>query len=333
MSRIVYLVFAPQALSGGTKVTFRHVEALTTLGFDATVRIIGGGAAPTWFRHTAPIEDDTQPLVAADILVLPEDDAAGLRRFAGLPNRKIVFCQNPYFAAARGLGELDNHTVGAYREFMACSSGVAAWLSRFFDYDRISVAPGFADERIFAPAPKEAIIACVPRKRMLEIKVIRHLFARLYKGPTAWRWAAIQNMSEEEAANVMARAAVFLSLNRFEGMSLTLVEAMASGCLVAGFTGLGPREYTTSVNGFWVEEDDCEACARALVQAVELSEQGAGGAALMRHAALATGRVWSHANFVQALGDLWRGEVAIAPIGTVRTPPTELNVGAGLKPR
>ena len=279
-------------------------------GVAAAAPTNGGGAAPRWFRHTAPVEDETRPLAADDILVLPEDDAAGLRRFAALPNRKIVFCQNPYYAVAQGLGGLDAHTAGAYREFMACSPGVAAWISRFFDYDRISVAPGFADERLFAPAPKEAIIACIPRKRPIEARVIRHMFTRLYRGATPWRWIAIEDMTEVETAAAMARAAVFLSLNRFEGMSLTLVEAMASGCLVAGFTGLGPREYTSAVNGFWVEEDDCEACARALVQAVELAEAGAGGAALMRHAALATARQWSHAAFVQALEDFWRGEVA-----------------------
>ncbi len=312
MGRIVYLVFAPRELNGGNKVTFRHVEALNAMGLDAVVRIVGGGARPDWFQHTARIDDDTAPLGDSDILVLPEDTAEAFTRFARLPNRKLVFCQNPYFAIATGgLGKLAPEIAGQYREFLACSQGVAAWISRYLAYDRISVIPGFADERLFAPAPKEAIIACIPRKRRMELLSIRHMFERLYTGPTTWRWAALDQVSEREVAAAMSRAAVFLSLNRFEGMALTTVEAMASGCLVAGFTGLGPREYTNSINGLWVEEDDCEACAKALVEAALLADDNAGGAALMRHAARATAQAWSYAAFVQALADFWRGQDAV----------------------
>jgi hypothetical protein len=308
LRRVVYLVFSPRILNGGNKVTFRHVEALTALGFDAVVRIVGGGTGPTWFRHAARMEDDSTPLRDDDILVLPEDNADALRRYAGLPNRKLVFCQNPYYAAA-GLGAVDPATADAYRSFIACSQGVGAWISRFFDYDRISVVPGFADERLFAPAAKSAVIACIPRKRPMEARAIHHMFTRLYAGPTPWRWTLLEDVTEAEVAGAMAGAAVFLSLNRFEGMALTTVEAMASSCLVAGFTGLGPREYATSINGFWVEEDDCEACARALVRACVLADENAGGAELMRHAARATAHQWSYAAFVRALEDFWRGEL------------------------
>jgi glycosyltransferase involved in cell wall biosynthesis len=172
------------------------------------------------------------------------------------------------------------------------------------------VAPGFADERIFAPGPKERIIACIPRKRRMEYEVIRHMFARLRPAGPVWEWQVLDGVSEREVAQAMSRAAVFLSLNRFEGMSLTAVEAMASGCIVAGFTGIGPREYMNSVNGFWAGEDDCEACAEALVRAVALAEEGAGGAALMRHAGQATAHQWSYANFLSALEAFWRGRLA-----------------------
>jgi glycosyltransferase involved in cell wall biosynthesis len=315
LTRIVYLAFAPEALSGGNKMAFRHVEALTALGFDAVVRLAGRAdgrrpVAPTWFEHTARLEDATAPLGDSDILVLPEDDVAGLRAYAAHPNPKIVFCQNIYFAASEGLGRLTPQEAGAYREFLVCSPGVAATVARFFDYERISVAPGFADERIFAPGPKERIIACIPRKRRMEYEVIRHMFARLRPAGPVWEWQVLDGVSEREVAQAMSRAAVFLSLNRFEGMSLTAVEAMASGCIVAGFTGIGPREYMNSVNGFWAGEDDCEACAEALVRAVALAEEGAGGAALMRHAGQATAHQWSYANFLSALEAFWRGRLA-----------------------
>ena len=112
---------------------------------------------------------------------------------------------------------------------------------------------------------------------------------------------------------MMGSASVFLSLARMEALSITTLEAMASGCLVAGFTGIGPREYTSSVNGFWADEDDCEAAAQALVRALALAEQGGGAAAIMRHAATATAAQWTHAAFVEALSGFWRDQMGLLP--------------------
>ena len=69
----------------------------------------------------------------------------------------------------------------------------------------------------------------------------------------------------------MGIAKVFLSLSRLEGFGLTPLEAMASGCVVAGFTGIGGREYAIPDNGFWADEDDFPACVAGLAKAVELS--------------------------------------------------------------
>ena len=313
MPRIVYLAPAAHVRTGGNKAIFRHVEALCALGYEALVRIEGDRAAPTWFEHAAPVERGDAPLKDDDVLVIPDDDAETLRACAGRPNRKVVLVQNPYWAATRGLPLLTFQERAAYRTFLVCSQGVAAWVARYFDYELISVAPGFADERVFVPAAKAPFIAVVPRKRRTEFQAIRYMFERLYGGATPWRWAVLEGRSEAEVAQALGRASVFLSLARLEGMSMTIVEAMACECLVAGFTGLGAREYTSSINGLWVEEDDCEAAARALLRAVAMAEADAGEAALMRHAARSTAAQWSHAAFVRALESFWRENMGVAP--------------------
>lgn len=312
MSRIVYMTPYAGSNSGGNKMIFRHVEALCALGFDAVVRRPPQTAPPTWFDHQTPTEDASVPLAAEDVLVLPEDSAALLRQAAGLPNRKVIFCQNPYALAGHGLASLDEELKRPYRTFMACGVGVAGIIARFFDYDLIAVVPGFADERRFRPAPKERLIACSPRHRRAEQPAIRYMFERLHPDAQAWRWEIMEDRTEAEVADIMGRASVFLSLARMEALSLTTLEAMASQCLLAGFTGIGAREFATSVNGIWVDEDDCEAAARALVRAVVLAEQGGGAQALMRHAAAQTAAQWSHAAFVQALAVFWRDRMGVA---------------------
>ncbi len=313
MTRIVYLVPAAGVATGGNKVSFRHVEALIGLGYDAVVRMLGPAPAPAWFGHTAPIERATGRPDPGDILVFPEDAAELMAGSAGFPNRKVVFCQNPYAAAAQGVGRLSPETRARYRAFMACSPGVALWISRYLDHDVIGTVPAFADERLFVPAAKDPVIAAIPRKRPEELRAIQLMFARLYAGPTDWRWDEIEGRTETETAAALGRASVFLSLARLEGMSMTILEAMACGCLVAGFTGIGPREYTTAMNGLWVEEDDCEAAAQALVRACALADQDGAAAHLIRHAASTTAAQWTHAHCAEALAMFWRDAMGVTP--------------------
>lgn len=313
MSRIVYVAPRPGSNTGGNKIIFRHVEALQALGYDAVVRSPAPLAPPTWFSHTAAMEDTSRPIDDDDILVIAEDAQIVLSRCAKRPNRKVIFCQNTYAMAGNGFASLPNDVRANYRTFMACNTGVAGFIARYFDYETISVVPAFADDRIFRPAPKGPVIACTPRKRPAEYKAIRYMFARLYTGPTLWTWEALETATEFDTAAAMGRASLFLSLARMEAHSITILEAMASQCLIAGFTGIGPREYTTPINGFWVDEDDCEAAAVALVQAAILADRGGGPAALMRHSAGATAARWTHAGFVETLSSFWRDQMGLTP--------------------
>ncbi|WP_068878606.1 MULTISPECIES: glycosyltransferase [unclassified Phenylobacterium] len=311
MMRIVYLTPYAGSKSGGNKMIFRHVESLCAMGFDAVVRRPPHMPPPTWFDHEAPTEDASVPLAADDILVLPEDSPEALRQAAALPNRKVIFCQNPYALASYGLAALPAELRPQYRNFMACGVGVAGLIARFFDYDQISVVPGFADERLFRPAPKERLIACSPRHRKVEQAAIRYMFERLHPDAAAWRWEVMETRTEAEVADIMGRASVFLSLARMEALSLTTLEAMACECLLAGFTGIGAREFATPVNGIWVDEDDCEAAAHALARAATLAGQGGGAQALMRHAAAQTAAQWSRAAFIEALAAFWRDRMGV----------------------
>jgi glycosyltransferase involved in cell wall biosynthesis len=313
LPRIVYLVPNPGVPTGGNKVVFRHVEALAALGYEAVVRIPPGRAPPAWFAHTAAVEATAGAPRPDDILVFPDDAPVELGAAAHLPNAKVVFVQNPYWAT-HGVPYLTPEQRAAYRVFMACSAGVAGWTARFLDHESITTVPAFADERLFRPAAKTRTIACIPRKRTLEYRAIRYMFQRL-RPDCDWRWEVIDNRTEAETAAAMGQAAVYLSLARLEGMSMTVVEAMASGCLVAGFTGIGPREYTRDANGIWVEEDDCEGAAHALARAVDLAEADGPEAAAMQAAALATAAGWTHAACVGALDAFWRDRLTLCKSG------------------
>ena len=172
------------------------------------------------------------------------------------------------------------------------------------------VVPAFVDERVFRPnSTKEFMICCTPRKREAEFRVIRQLFDRLYSGIVGWQWSPLHGAAEAVVAETFERSAVFLSLSRFESAGVTTLEAMANGCIVAGFTGVGTEEYSNPANGFWASDDDCDGAARALLAAAEVVERGGAVYDLRRQAAQNTASEWSFERSTKALIEYWSDRV------------------------
>jgi Glycosyl transferases group 1 len=305
LPRIVYILIGTRGATGGHKIAIRHVEALVRFGLDAVAYIPKGEPEPNWFPHDAPLDMGGR-LDRGDVLVIPEDALSVLKQLAFSPQRKLVFCQNHFYAAASGIGRLSPEEQANYREFIACGHTTAAWLSRFFPQASVEIIPAFADERRFKPEAKLDIIAFAPRKRQLEARAIQSMYNQLNPSDRIWKWQPLQSATEEMMGRTLGNASVFLSLNRLEGLGMTSLEAMRAGCVVAGFTGLGGREYATTANGIWVEEDDCEACAHALVKATRLVEAGGPGLRLVKEAAMNTASAFSYSQFLVALEKFWR---------------------------
>lgn len=179
--------------------------------------------------------------------------------------------------------------------------------------------PCFADERVFRPgAAKAPAVACAPRKRPLEAQAIQAMFRRFHPRHAAIGWSALEEASEATVAEVFARSALFLSLSRLESVGMTPLEAMASGCVCAGFTGIGGRDFATPENGFWVPEDDCEAAADALAEAADVVRAAGPELARRIEAGRATADLWSYARFRTALEAAW---MRLAPEARVSAGP------------
>ena len=307
MTRILYRVDASHVPRGGHKVTFRHIEVLRGGGYDARAMLPGGGVVPGWFEHSIPSvgDDDVE---RDDIVVVAEGNRSNLIRHAGSDNKKVVFCQNHFIAAAHGLSQLPAEILARYDDYMACSDTVARWLHRFVPHRSIEVVSAFADERRFRPGTKSNVIALMPSKRELEWLAILGQIKRLHRG-SAWRVVTIAGKTEAEVASILAEAAIFVSLNRLEGLGMSTLEAMASGCFVVGFKGIGGAEYATAKNGFWVDDDDCEACADALLRAMALCSEGRSRVEAIVSAACDTAERYSFDRFERQLLSFWKTRV------------------------
>ncbi|HTI68211.1 MAG TPA: glycosyltransferase [Caulobacteraceae bacterium] len=310
MSRILYNIVTQGNVSGGHKVAVRHVEALRDLGFDAVCYLAAGGVSPPWFDHRAPME--VAPAIGPDdVLVIADDATTPMRVIGPTSIRTVILSQNPYFFAGEAFEVLDLFPPDRFATFMAVSEGLAATIRRAYPQATVEVVPCFADERLFRPRPhKRFAVAFAPRKRPIEAAAIRALVRKLHPRHEALDWIGLEGVHETGVAQAFGESELYLSLNRLESVGMTTLEAMASGCLCAGFTGVGGLQYATAENGFWVPDEDCEAAADALATAADLILTGGPRLAHYLEAARETARQWSHARFRNALEAAW---MRIAP--------------------
>lgn len=318
MSRIVYLAFPTGGVSGGQKMIVRHVETLRELGFEAVCWRNAEGGELGWLEHQAPVEVAT-PFRPDDVLVVPSDAPNAVRALAAGPQRVLIFCQNHINFAAQSFEPFAAFAPGRFPVFITPGFASAAGVRRIFPEVSVEIIRCFADERVFAPgSARRDAVALSPRKRQGEARAIRNLLPRLHPRHAGLAWAPVENLAERGVAAVFAEASLFLSLSRMEAVGMTPLEAMASGCVCAGFLGLGGVDFATPENGFWAAEEDVFDAADKLALAADLVATGGPALARMREAARATASEWSYAAFRRELEEVW---MRLAPEARRQTAP------------
>jgi hypothetical protein len=273
MARIVYVSWPQNEITGGIKAAFQHAEMLCEGGMDAVVAT-PDGAGPNWFA-TSVKTIALDAITGDDVLVLPENNPRYLAAFAGRSQPKVVFCQNPYLAHQGLAGRLSYRDWGV-SHIMCPSHSVLQFCTRRFPGMQLGYTPFFIDHTRFVFRSEKTLqVAVVPRKRMIEFGAIADLLRAWHPELGDVPWVPLHGVTEQQVAEGMGRSAVFLSLARLEAHGMTALEAMASGCVVAGFAGVfGGTDSATTRNGFWAAEDDVYGCVEQLANALTLAKTG-----------------------------------------------------------
>ncbi len=95
----------------------------------------------------------------------------------------------------------------------------------------------------------------------------------LRKNLIDWTIIDLNQLSHSEIAQTMNKSSIFLSSNLDEGYSLPSIEAMASGCLVIGYTGKGGNEYFKEEFSLPVPEKDIQQFALKLEEGIQKIEK------------------------------------------------------------
>lgn len=272
MGRIIYLCpFPGDVITGGVKTAYRHVELLAEMGYDAWVWQPAG--KPFWFASTARRLDGLSPETVRpdDVLVFPE--VIDFPEFGPLlhtrrPCTKLLFCQNQYYVFNDLIPRTTYAQLGFRDVFCSCEA-IKRMLESVLGLQDVALIPYDIDRDKFRPRAKTLRIAAIPRKMPRHASMIGFMFKAKYPDTRHVPFTVIENFTEDQLAETLGTSDILLALSHFEGLGLIPIEAMASGCLIAGYHGYGGLEYARPENGFWFGADEHEGVADALHQLVK----------------------------------------------------------------
>lgn len=346
MKTAIFIPPLPQ-MSGGVAVLLQMAENLHNSGHDVClvwredpgVTYDLNALSPVPVRHW-----DNLKLGPEYIWVVAEGWPSALA--PGLTNgaQCVVYVQNWAFM----LGVLPNNVRWEQLpiRFLSVSDPVRWFVQRHTGMDSQVLRPAI-DPSLFYPAldplgdaAAEPLplgppvrIAWMPRKNKALAQQVRHgVEARLLRlfpdrpGLTL-EWVEIHGRSRSEVAELLRSAHIFLVTGFPEGCPLPPLEAMASGCLVVGYSGLGGWDYMRQAqpdlpfalqpwwplrpvlwggNGIFVADADVPAATHAVEEALALLFRGGPELAAWRRNAAATAAAYSTEAQVRALSYIWQ---------------------------
>lgn len=264
--------YCPDAFSfpsGGTRTLYRHVDILNAHGIEAAVLHHEPGFRLRWFENaTRVVALPEATATPDDWVVLTEGQAHVVPQvFPGL--RKVIFNQGCF----NTFGNYPLGYTGAYHyedvpAVMVSSEEIERYLKLAFPRSHIHRVVYGIDPALFFydPSIKKEQIAIMPRKNLEDIKqVLCILRARGMTLPITM----IHDVAYEETARLLRESSIFLSFGHPEGFGLPPAEAMACGCTVVGYHGMGGREFFKEPYAFPVTFGDIAEYVRAVERVLD----------------------------------------------------------------
>ncbi len=335
MSKAIAIFIPPlSSMSGGLWVLLQVGEHLARLGHAVSFVIHEQGAALP--LYTSIRQKTSLPLMSwgqagitdQHVWIVPEGWTHALILGLRVGARCIVYMQNWAFGLRALPENVSWHQLPV--EFLHVSEPVRLCLKEITGKDGPILRPGI-DTTLFYPPQRDMDaaaqgkirIAWMPRKNKgLGAQIIDAFTQRCARSHAYMEveWVEIVKIPHEKVGEVLRSCHIFLLTGFPEGCPLPPLEAMASGCIPVGFTGLGGWDYMRQAaqepylakpfftlqptpadvalaqsagfdspvgNGFFVEDAHVLAATLALEHAALLVHKGGEALALVRkHMAL-----------------------------------------------
>jgi glycosyltransferase involved in cell wall biosynthesis len=245
---------------GGVKQIHRLAECILLAGRQVSLIQDSETFHPGWFTSSLPTiaysdwvqrRDRGELNPDTNVVVVPELYLNALFDYPGkLP--VVVFNQNGYYsfgAITRTSYWKPTAVISTYHDkrivHVLCVSQ--------FDQDLLINGFGLKPESVCCirnglevdlcrpQGMKSRRMAAMPRKNQRDVAVVRDLLKQ-QPWMDHWEWVEIAGQSHNRVIEQLQSCALFLSFGHPEGFGLPVAEAMACGCAVVGYSGLGGRE-------------------------------------------------------------------------------------------
>lgn len=215
--------------SGGQKDTYRHVDALNALGYDAFVFHDQSGHRLTWFDHETRVIGRNEFLriidPERDYVVLPEDLGDRILQYPG--RKKVVFNKSIWTGFSTITSQRTELSPYRHPDVIAAlvmSRHNAAHLE--YAYPRLPtfIVKPHIDGDLFSPQPlcgRKKRIAYVPKVPKSVAALHHMLAARAMSGEEHLKnlqWFELVDLPEREVAITLQESLLFVFLSAEEGL-------------------------------------------------------------------------------------------------------------------
>lgn len=263
--------------SGGINVIYRLAETSAAAGYSCFVMHQKKGFRNHYVPHNPQFGywEDGLNFKAGDVVVIPETEPAAMKQLPDSLRKVVLSLSWSYIFENIPKGE-------SWRDYgirqVLTNSGVVAdfinW-SMAIDVHEL-VAPVDHDLFYFDPANKKPLLAYMAHRNN-QGELVEKIFSQLPREVPRWEWIGINNMSIDAYAEVLRRATFFVTTGLREGRPGPILDAMAAGCVVVGYGGVGGNQYIvpdgSRQNAFKVENHDYRDLAKMVEKVLHMAAQ------------------------------------------------------------
>lgn len=208
----------------------------------------------TWHDYKVPVLwlEDEPGFSNDDILVFPEGMTSLMRQTRHFNGNRVALALNwAYIYRTLPIGE--NWKDYGITKAITPSPAIKIFLEWSMGLD-VSLIENYLDtsKYFYQPERKRNKISYMIRKDPSG-EILRSIFKRKGGFFTRYEWSQLKDLSEEEYSRQLVDSRIFLATSPQEGMPTSILEAMASGCIVVGFSGIGGNDFMVGKG----EEQNC----------------------------------------------------------------------------
>lgn len=274
--------------SGGVKLTYDHVKCMNENGFNAKVIHQKSGFIPEWLKDYYPqnedgtfenipimyLDDDKLPISMEDFFFIPEGFPQLMENLAKqkAPCKKVAFCQNWYYVLNALPAGVFWDSYDIY-DCMSVSQSQTDYLKMIMPFLNVKNVVGHIPDDFSKPekeTDKKLQIAFIPSRDggTKSYNVIKTFYA-LFPYFRFIKFQEIRGLEKEVYAELLKDSAFYVHFDEYSSWGTAPIEAYKSGCLVAGWDGVGGREYMNTDNTWIVPNGDIMRLALAIGNMVE----------------------------------------------------------------